>query len=106
MVLVQREQGLGRLEFCRRVVRIAALLAVKPDGVIVDRDGMVGDDELDVRVLGGNDFPHPFHPQRAVHVPHALHLVHQFVLVERGVVSLEPIQSLRGPQLLGVDVLE
>ena len=56
--------------------------------MVVDRHGMVADDELNVGVFSRDDLAHSTDPDRAVQHADALHLEHQLVLRKRGVLGL------------------
>lgn len=65
---------------------------------------MIAEDEFHISVFCGYNFADALTPDRAVHHPHALHLFHQLVLIESGILRLQPPQPLGRAQLLRVDV--
>ena len=56
--------------------------------MIVDRYGMVADDELYVDIFSRDDLAYSTDPDRAVQHANALHLIHQLVLRQSGILGL------------------
>ena len=74
------KEGLGALKRDIGIVWIRAVIRIRGTARVVDGDGMIGDDELDIRVLRGNDLAYGFKPHRAVHLAQLLHFHHEFEL--------------------------
>ena len=74
--------------------------------MIVDRHWMVADDELHIGVFSRDDLAYSADPDRAVHHLDTLHLIHKFVLRERRILSLQPIQTFWRTNFLNVEIFE
>lgn len=74
--------------------------------MIVDRHGMVADNELNVGIFSRDDLAYSADPDRAVQHADALHLEHQLVLRESGVLGLEPIQAFWRADFLDIEKLK
>jgi hypothetical protein len=73
---------------------------------VVDRHGVIGDYELNLRVFSRRDFADCFQPHCGVHLAQLLHFQHEIELTQLRILGLYPIKAFWGSRFLRVQVLE
>lgn len=91
----EREQCLRADQFYARVIGVCALLRLRIQHRVVDRNRMVADQELHVSIASRHDFPHALRPHGGVHLAQCLDANNCLILT-----NLEYASDPKGAKLL------